>query len=136
MTAPVLGWWFGTAERRLGNGDGRPIVIGETHEVDPPLVLCERGLHASEHVLDALQYAPGPMLYRVRLGGKTVKGDDKMCAARREYLAEIDATHGGKNEETQLHRPIGEVRLRDKAVAENPMGERRPSLSRNPSRAR
>ena len=92
MSDTTLGWWFGTTDRRLGHGDGRPIVVGETHEVDPPLVLCERGLHASKHVLDALKYARGEILYRVCLAGKITRGDDKMCATRREYLAEIDAT--------------------------------------------
>ena len=90
--ATMLGWYFAANDRRLRYGDGRKIAVGETHEVDGKPALCQRGLHASQRVIDALDYAPGPILYRVRLSGAIVHGDDKACATRRTYLAEIDAT--------------------------------------------
>lgn len=86
----MIGWHFSTG--KLGYGDGREIVIGETHEVEGLLVLCVRGLHACERIIDALQYAPGPMIYKVRLHGEILRGDDKVCATQRTYLAGCDAT--------------------------------------------
>ena len=87
----IVGWHFSTGTLRYG--DGRAIVVGETHEVSGPLKLCERGLHASERIIDALYYAPGPMIYRVRLHGEVLRGnDDKACATHRTYLAGCDAT--------------------------------------------
>ena len=40
----VLGWWFGGEV--LAHGDGRPVVVGETHEVEGEPKLFNRGLHA------------------------------------------------------------------------------------------
>jgi len=87
-----LGWHFARANNRLNYDDGRPIIIGETHTVQGQLKLCEWGLHASSRILDALQYAPGPVIYRVRLSGEILIGDDKMCAPLRTYLWGYDAT--------------------------------------------
>ena len=90
-----LGWYFARAENRLGYDDKRPIVIGKTHTVDTskkPLELCNWGLHASSMVIDALEYAPGPMIYRVELSGTILTEDDKMVASGRTYLWGYDAT--------------------------------------------
>jgi hypothetical protein len=87
----MLGWHFAETSRCLRYGDGRKIVVGKSHSVRGEPILCEHGLHASESVIDALQYAPGPILYRVKLSGKIVRGDDKAVATKRSYLAEIDA---------------------------------------------
>jgi len=54
--------------------------------------MCERGLHASLHPFDALQYAPGPILCRVEVGGNIVQGDDKLVATRRRIIRRVDAT--------------------------------------------
>ena len=86
----LIGWHFSTG--KLGYGDGREIIIGKTHKVKGPLELCACGLHASERIIDALQYAHGPMVYKVRLHGKILRGDDKACATQRTYLAGFDAT--------------------------------------------
>src|SRR5690606_19611648 len=40
----------------------------------------------------ALGYAPGPILWRVELGGTIVTGDDKVCATERTYLWGVDAS--------------------------------------------
>lgn len=73
--------------------DGRPIPpIGETLTHDGPLKLCVSGLHASIHPFDALFYAPGPLLHRVRMSGAIVHGDDKLVSSERTILASIDAT--------------------------------------------
>ena len=90
-----LGWHFARADNRLNYEDKRPIIIGETHTVDTsekPLELCLWGLHASSRIIDALQYAPGPMIYRVELSGTIITGVDKMVATERTYLWGYDAT--------------------------------------------
>ena len=88
-------YYFSSKDRKLRYGDNRPIVVGETHTIsteEKPLELCSWGLHASVKALDALKYAPGPMLYIVELGGDVLEGEDKVCAESRTYLAELDAT--------------------------------------------
>ena len=86
----VKAWWF-SAAATLPNDDGRPVVLGETLTVDPAKVVpCKFGLHASASAFDALQYAPGPILWRVELGGKIVPhGDpvDKYAASERTAIA-------------------------------------------------
>jgi hypothetical protein len=87
-----LGWHFVAEDRCLANGDGRPVRAGETYSVDGEPVLCEHGLHASRRALDALRYAPGAIVCRVRLSGTIVEGEDKACATERTVLAMADAT--------------------------------------------
>ena len=89
MTAPVLAWHFVNATLR----DGRPVPAdGETLKHVGPLVPCETGLHASERLIDALQYAPGWVLCRVQMGGTIKRETDKLVARRRTILWRIDAT--------------------------------------------
>ena len=84
-------WYFAPKDRRLRYGDGRLIEVGTTHTVKPPITLCERGLHASKRAIDALRYAPGPIVCRVKIGGGVIHGDDKSCATERTYLSVVDA---------------------------------------------
>jgi hypothetical protein len=87
------GWYFANEDRKLRYGDNRAIVIGKTHRVRGELVLCHHGLHAGARALDALMYAPGPIVYRVRLHGQILHDDDKSCATARTYVAGgIDVT--------------------------------------------
>ena len=88
----MLAWYFSTADKKLQHGDGREIAKGRTHKVEGKLALCSHGLHASVRPIDALQYAPGPILWRVKLGGEILKGEDKLCASARTYLWGFDAT--------------------------------------------
>lgn len=64
--------------------DGRKPRKIETH--DGELALCQSGLHASVKLTDALQYAPGIILCRVRCSGKIVMGEDKLVCSQREIL--------------------------------------------------
>ncbi len=88
----VKAYYFSNVEKRLRYGDKRSISDGVTHEVSGPIVLCEAGLHASSHPFDALNYAPGPILWEVELGGEILHGSDKLVAAKRTYLRHFDAT--------------------------------------------
>jgi hypothetical protein len=86
-----LGWHFANETETLRFGDGRKIEVGTTHKVDCTPILCKLGLHASKIVREALNYAPGNILFRVQLGGKIIHGDDKSVATSRKYLARVDA---------------------------------------------
>ena len=88
----MLGWHFSTKEETLNYGDGRKIEIGVTHDVEQPIALCERGLHASERILDALKYAPGHILWKVQLSGDIIKDTNKAVATHRTYIDRIDCS--------------------------------------------
>lgn len=83
-------YWFGGDT--LPHGDGRPVAVGVTHTVEPPIVPCERGLHASVHPSDALKYAECASLWLVDLAGEIKQMSDKLAASERTYVARIDAT--------------------------------------------
>ena len=85
-------WYFSENPPRLRYGDGRKIRAGITHKVKCKPVLCEAGLHGSVRLIHALEYAPGPYIWRVELGGIIVRGDDKVVATERTYLWGYDAT--------------------------------------------
>lgn len=88
----IQAYWFATSDT-LPNGDGRKVVIGETHSLKGgKIVICERGLHGSVHPFDALQYAPGCLLYRTEHWGSIVRESDKIASRHRRYVAMIDAT--------------------------------------------
>ena len=85
-------YYFATKERKLQYGDDRQIILGETHSVKGKIKACSNGLHASENILDALSYAPGAILYLVKLSGEMNKDYDKVAAQHRTYLQELDVT--------------------------------------------
>ena len=85
-------WYFSKEDKRLRYGDGRIIKAGRTHKVKGGVELCGYGLHASRSILGALDHAPGPVIWRVELGGETLKDSVKMCASERTYLWGYDAS--------------------------------------------
>ena len=85
-------FYFSEKSRKLRHGDGRDIVVGESHIVEVEPKVCEKGLHASTNIMDALSYAPGNILYLVELSGDMDIGKDKVAATTRKYIAEFDAT--------------------------------------------
>ena len=89
MSKEVLAWHFvGDALR-----DGRPVPADNvTLKHTGKLKLCASGLHASERLIDALEYAPGPILCRVQMGGTIKKDSDKLVARQRTILWRIDST--------------------------------------------
>ncbi len=73
--------------------DGSPLPkIGKWLTFKGEIEMCNRGLHASAHPFDALQYAPGQFLHKVKLGGKIITQGDKSVAEKRNIIATIDAT--------------------------------------------
>lgn len=91
-TTKIDAWWFASGDR-LPHGDDRPIVIGGTHSLDGNIILCQNALHASRDPFQALEYAPGPYLYRVLCWGDVVEDGNKLGARHREYVAMHDATN-------------------------------------------
>jgi hypothetical protein len=81
-------WYFSTTEKKLRYNDGRDIALGVTHTVKGKPVPCTHGLHGSMRILDAVKYAPGPVVWEVELGGTIVEHDDrdKHAATERTYL--------------------------------------------------
>ena len=79
-------WHFAKDDKRLGYGDGREIIVGETLKHDGGLVLCSSGLHASIRPIDALGYARGAYVCRVELGGEIIRSSDKAVASERTVI--------------------------------------------------
>lgn len=90
-TPSLRGWHFAISERKTRYSN-EPIIEGKTLSASGPLCLCENGMHASLDILDALHYAPGPILSLVKLSGFIIRGSDKVCARHRKHLRVVDIT--------------------------------------------
>src|SRR3990167_7589566 len=86
-----LGWHFLPADRRL-RGSREVVEAGRTYRAEGPLEICENGMHASARAIDALMYAPGPLVCRVEVVGERLDAADKSCARERSVLWLADAT--------------------------------------------
>ena len=88
-----LGWHFLASNNRLGYGDNRVVQVGKWYEMrgSGKPELCERGMHAGSTILDALRYAPGPIIDRVEVQGDIAQDGHKFCGRRRRTLWRIDA---------------------------------------------
>ena len=89
----VLAWHFLREDSRLRYGDGRIVKVGRRMCAPAgKLDVCRYGMHASENLLDALKYAPGPIVCRVELSGNIIKAGDKLVARYRKVIAMADAS--------------------------------------------
>ncbi len=88
----LLAWHFLSEDRRTAHDEEIAVVAGQTLKMRPPVQLCSRGYHASVRAIDALQFAPGPIVCRVKLHGTVVLDTDKAVATRRTCLWIADAT--------------------------------------------
>ena len=85
-------WHFLRKDKKLGYNDGRLVRVGHTFKCDPDSIkMCETGFHASKNILDALNYAFGPIACEVELGGNIIKGYDKIVASERTVISMVDA---------------------------------------------
>ena len=93
----IRAWHFLLEGLKLADyGDAlanKVIRKGSVLHVEPPLSLCERGLHGSKRIIDALGFAPGPIICRTEHWGEIVEGDDKLCSEYRKVLWWIDGTN-------------------------------------------
>jgi hypothetical protein len=74
---------------------GFHVEVGKPYHVPPPIVPCERGLHASTRAIDALSYATGPVVTLVECSGEIVEHGipvDKIACSNRVALWGYDAT--------------------------------------------
>jgi len=84
----TLAWHFVGGALR----DGRPVPEdGETLVHDGPVKMCASGLHASRRMLDALTYAPGYTVCRVRCEDVVAEDYDKLVCRRRTILWRVEA---------------------------------------------
>ena len=85
-------WHFITEDRILQYGDGRVVEVGKTYECKGEIILCKNGMHASVNIIDALKYAPGPVLCRVELEDDLKIDTDKIAGRKRKVLAMEDVS--------------------------------------------
>ncbi len=88
----VLGWHFLAPDRRLGEGDGRLVQLGQTltmkyNNTQTPGV-CSYGMHASPKISAAAKYTKGPVLCRVEVWGDVddARSTDKFCGRHRRVI--------------------------------------------------
>jgi hypothetical protein len=87
------GYHFLREDRKMQFPPHELVEVGKTYICEGELVLCQNGLHASKHIIDALLYAPGSIVCWVELSGDIVYGDDKVVARKRKVLWMLDATN-------------------------------------------
>ena len=84
-------WHFIRADGKLAYSPRTKIEVGITLLENRPLVLGEVGLHYSKRLIDALRYAPGPVVSRVIVGTPRINRKDRGCVAKRTVIAIVDA---------------------------------------------
>ena len=89
----ILAWHFLQDDCKMRFNSDITVKPGVEYKATLPLIMCENGLHASERIIDALNYAPGPVVCRVELSGEMIKDEDKICAENRKVLWMYDATN-------------------------------------------
>jgi len=92
MSERMRGYHFVREDRTLC--DGQKLRVGKVYRLPPGAqpALRKHGYHASADVLDALGYAPGPILCRVELRGAIVHGSNKAVATKCKVLSARDVT--------------------------------------------
>ena len=91
----TLAWHFlpddGMTADHTGDTLRQKVQAGQTLTVKPPVIPCENGLHWSRRAIDALRYAPGAIICRVRASGEIEEETDKGCSSERTCIAMADA---------------------------------------------
>jgi hypothetical protein len=92
MSEMMRGYHFVREDRKLR--DGQKLRVGKVYRLPPGAkpMLRKRGHHASADVLDALGYAPGPILCRVELRSTMIHGTGKAVATECRVLSARDVT--------------------------------------------
>ena len=85
--APIWGW-HSSINDYLNHGDNREIKIGETLSVEPPIRICDRGLHLCHSPMSTLVYEHNPLyLWLVQGWGETQLHQDKIACQHRRAVA-------------------------------------------------
>jgi len=85
-----LCWHFLSDDKRLRWGNRAVVKVGKTYRATGPLEPCQNGMHGSEKILDALNYAPGSVICRVEIWGEVQQDGDKMVGRYRRVLKMVD----------------------------------------------
>jgi hypothetical protein len=83
-------WHFITSTGLLRDGS-KAAADGEAETYDGELIICEKGLHASVRLIDAVAYAPGTTLRLVKVFNAITERDKLVCS-RREIVHTLDFT--------------------------------------------
>jgi len=86
----MIAWHFLPDDGRLRYKPRRKVKAGQTLKFKGEPILCKQGYHASQRIIDALNYATGPIVCRVECGGIIVHGADKLVATERTVIAMDD----------------------------------------------
>ena len=86
------GWHWLHESGLLQYGDGRKVVVGKWMTANAPPEMCNSGMHGSLRAIDALEYAPGPVVCRVELSDDVRTEGNKSVASKRKVLWMADAT--------------------------------------------
>jgi len=84
--------WHLLPENGMTRYSNLPVKPGVTLIHKDKIELCASGLHASINLQDALSFAPGPILCRVKCEGIILKGEDKIVATKRTVVYMFDAS--------------------------------------------
>jgi hypothetical protein len=114
MTDSLKAWHFLREDGCLRYEPHTKVEVGQTLKYNGFWPTSQQGYHASVRAMDALKYAPGPIVCRVELGGVIVEEKDKAVASERTVLAMANAS-------TVLHEfacDIAEACLRKHGVTD------------------
>ena len=88
----MLAWHYVKNDYCTNNGNVK-VYPGLVLTHDGPMLMCRSGLHASIRALDALKYARGSIVCRVRCSRDIVMGTDKIMCRRRVVSWTLDAAN-------------------------------------------
>lgn len=88
----IRAYHFLPLSKRLTHGDDRPVSVGVSLSVEGVIKIGENGLHGSISILDALSYAPSPIVCIVEISGDIQEEDDMIAGRCREVLKMRDAS--------------------------------------------
>ena len=84
-------WKVFKAGLKSNNGDIK-WKVGEWQEHKGELKMCMSGLHASERIIDAMQYTAAEQIARVEVKGKHLEQSDKQCWEKMRIVKVYDWT--------------------------------------------
>ena len=85
-------WHFLQEDRRLRWGSKEVVEVGKTYTAEGPLKMCKNGMHGSRQPINALRFAPGPIVCEVEIWGEIEEEDDKVVGRHRKVLSMMDAS--------------------------------------------
>ena len=91
----IKAWHFAPDSRVLAHQSDQSLTVAAGFVYSEPMgdiVICERGMHGSRRVYDALNNARGAFLSRVEMWGDVTEQDDKLVSRHREVIACADVT--------------------------------------------